>query len=273
MQTGLHIVVWAGVLAGITLMVSGIGSSLADDGPTKTWPADAEVRRSAAYQEHMRDVCNWTRFNRAHMGRNLEFIDRAPTLAQGEGGDLVLVALRDRAMAGCWDRAAEVIGYAGSYEQLEEMVATFEDFRLGKWLAGADFTQLLYHSIARRGLGIGAGRYPGTALTARIVEHLKACSLMRFWRGDRSPQAPQWQIEAYSAEKRAFHVGEEQLIRCISALGMTQSPDAIEFLERYKKTTYMQHRALQLRADLAIELARELKRLGIRGYIEKHGSL
>lgn len=189
------------------------------------------------------------------------------------GEEFVFAGLKDRKAAPCWDRLAALIGFAGSVRQVERLLRYFKHARLGHWQPGDDFNDLLFHAASRAGLAIGAGRFPESTVLRDTVDHLAACSHPDFWDGDRSPQAPAWLKSERSAEARQSSMAEEQLIRCISALGLTGTERAEEFLEQFKASPMMRLGALQLRLDAAVRQSKALRRLGLDGYVSQHGYL
>ena len=281
---------WSGVLHALLLLA-------ACSGPESTPRARPELTaavqpQSEPYQAFVDQYCGlwndssgeYRGFNRAHVPSYLAYVEGIRALGAEVVSDFPFRVLGDEQLEPCWRVAAEVVGLAGSAADVARLLAWAKQVRLGgrryatAGLAGRSVDGL---GFTLGGLGMAAARLgESSPVTGEVVEFLSQCLEFGYWKsqGRLPPVDASWDVETQPDETES-DLAYYAVVRSIDALGATVSSSAIaELVAYHARMESMPDWDVSLRKGefsrvrLAIELATEIRRLGLEGFLRRSGA-
>ena len=281
MQTNTH--KRSRVLVVVLFAVAGCRApSPANERPSST----VSLRKSEtdAYSAFVDEFCGkWASINRAHVSSFSAYVDSIRALPAQYVESFAFRVLADQSLDRCWRTASDVIGFAGTGQDVEGLLLHLETLRPGRWTYSEPaeaWSVSLSQAISHMGLGIAAARLgEGHPTSHKIIEHLRRCSEFDYWHVP--GRSPRLREEWYSG--KAIDELQENLVfhearRCVEALGATGAQTAAEHLG----SLYEMAKTLPAWQDLSrngkiplfesvIDLNLRIRRLGLDEFVRVYG--
>lgn len=249
-------------------------------------------------QQHVAQTDPWLRFVDEYCGRwaetvwgpgrealFIEFYESARQLPAEQVSAFPFRVLADLNQKYCWITATQVIGFAGTAEDGERLMAFLQSYPVAEVAVTFSQTWVVeWLAISTEGLGFLASRLEEThPLRERIVDYLIACAEPDYWLEGTSPRIvfrPEWRRvlddhgeTTTSAEDVRRSVAGLAIRRCVHSLGNVGSERAGAYLEAGERGfSWHQHfRVMQYKTEYAFALKKHrlIRRLGLEETIRQ----
>lgn len=236
--------------------------------------------QTTAYGSFVDEFCGrWARRNRADPAQWSELLERIRFLDPGQIGDFPFRVLGDVTLVECWTQAAEVVGLAGSEQDVERLLKHFDRLRPGEWTLQRpeDVVHVAVHqSHGRNGLALAAARFGDShVMSGQLVQNLRECMEPSYWATPGRTPTPrqEWYQDITVAEVQR-NLAYDQAAYCLDGLGNTGSALASGYLTAYQDAAQRMAEwadgfkdGKHWRFESAIERNARIRQLGLEAFI------
>ena len=237
-----------------------------------------------AYSAFVNELCGkWASINRANIEVYSKYVERIRVLPKDHVADFPFRVLADSSLDKCWRSASDVVGFIGTDHDIERLLVTLQFMQLGQQThttSAEAVSAAMSQSGAHLGLGIAVARLgEAHSISQKIITHLSQCARFEYWLSlDRTPRLKQEWFPSQPLDELRTHLGFNEALQCIEALGTTGGQVAVQHLNSLhtKAKTLPEWQGLIRsgtipRFDAAVERNTQIRQLGLDEFIRRQG--